>query len=344
MEELVKKLTQLTDLLKAIKKPDAKPMHALPTLPTMKPPAPPSMTPSTAKAPKIGTGEGPNSKKDPKKVAQQIKDGSMSTKTQKVMLKADTQWSSDDVEKADNVAGQKLYHIHDGPHRITSEPLNLDQIKKRHGGVQKLENSGMRLIPHTSQPAKLVKAQSGVPKSNVPPVSPPSTEEKPIFSAKYSHSDPMHTEQVMRFTPKTKNVKSLNDLVPNSDGFEPSRERHHYFDIFHGDQHMGQYRATTEHQEGQEPEISTWGTAMGANQDEKGNKTFFPASDSHMPTFKTFSKLNQLEKLDPKKYKNATTQVHRAIDSAHADHNESNDVDLHYHGGYEHLAPKKKSN
>lgn len=94
MEELVKKLTQLTDLLKALKKPDAPKGPALPTLPAIKPPAPPSMTPTKSTAPKIGAGSGPNSKKDPKKVAQQIKDGSMSTKTQKVMLKTDKngQW------------------------------------------------------------------------------------------------------------------------------------------------------------------------------------------------------------------------------------------------------------
>ena len=77
-----------------MKKPEAKPMHTLPTIPAIKPPSPPSMTPGAATAPKIAMGTGPNSKKDPKKVAQQIKDGSMSTKTQKVMLKADKngQW------------------------------------------------------------------------------------------------------------------------------------------------------------------------------------------------------------------------------------------------------------
>lgn len=100
MDELFKKLTQLNDLLKAIKKPTAPTMLAAsavkpPTIPAIRPPAPPSMTPAKSAAPKIGTGAGPNSKKDPKKVAQQIKDGSMSTKTQKVMLKADSktgQW------------------------------------------------------------------------------------------------------------------------------------------------------------------------------------------------------------------------------------------------------------
>lgn len=94
MEELTKKLEKLRDLIKAIRQSKS-PMAALPQIPTPKQPSPPSMTPSSAKAPKISTGEGPNSKKDPKKVAEQIKNGSMSTKTQKVMLKADSvtgQW------------------------------------------------------------------------------------------------------------------------------------------------------------------------------------------------------------------------------------------------------------
>lgn len=147
MEELAKKLTQLTELLKALKKPEAnKPMHSLPKLPSIKPPPPPSMSPSKSAAPKIAIGSGPNSKKDPKKVAQQIKDGSMSTKTQKVMLKA--QWSDADVEKADADASKMLYHIHKDGHRITSQPLDIAQIEKQHGGVKRLENSGFRLHPH----------------------------------------------------------------------------------------------------------------------------------------------------------------------------------------------------
>ena len=104
MEELVKKLKQLIETIRLEKglsdagsaylKAKLK-MPKMPTLPAIKPPAPPSMTPSKSAAPKIGIGTGPSAKKDPKKVAQQIKDGSMSTKTQKVMLKADSktgQW------------------------------------------------------------------------------------------------------------------------------------------------------------------------------------------------------------------------------------------------------------
>lgn len=95
MEELAKRLEKIRDLLKAMRQ--SKPLQGpkIPQLPPIKQPSAPSMTPSATAAPKIGTGQGPNSKKDPKKVAQQIKDGSMSTKTQKVMLKADSvtgQW------------------------------------------------------------------------------------------------------------------------------------------------------------------------------------------------------------------------------------------------------------
>lgn len=157
MDDLSKKLTQLRDLIKALKKPtEMVKGPSIPTIPAIRPPSPPSMTPSKGTAPKIGTGEGPNSKKDPKKVAQQIKDGSMSTKTQKVMLKSE--WSDADIEKADNEANQKLYHIHNGPHRITDTPLSIPQIDKRHGGVKKLEASGFRLIPHTPEAPKVAKA------------------------------------------------------------------------------------------------------------------------------------------------------------------------------------------
>lgn len=99
MEELEKQLTQLKDLIKAIRQVQAiKPMSKGPTLPKLpehKAPPGPSMTPSKGTVPKISSGTGPSSNKDPRKVAQQIRDGSMSTKTQKVMLKADSvtgQW------------------------------------------------------------------------------------------------------------------------------------------------------------------------------------------------------------------------------------------------------------
>lgn len=95
MDELVKKLEQLNDLLKTIKKLNPTTAPALPKLPSASPPPPPPMKAPMGQAPKISNGEGPNSKKDPKKVAEQIKNGSMSTKTQKTLLKVDKngQWS-----------------------------------------------------------------------------------------------------------------------------------------------------------------------------------------------------------------------------------------------------------
>jgi hypothetical protein len=37
------------------------------------------------------------------------------------------------------------YHIHDQGIRVTSEPLTLDEINRKHGGVKKLEGAGYRL-------------------------------------------------------------------------------------------------------------------------------------------------------------------------------------------------------
>lgn len=100
MDDLHKRLENLRDLLKAINgglKTKLNPQVApkLPEIPSHRVPPQPSMAPKATAAPKISSGEGPNSKKDPRKVAQQIKDGSMSTKAVKTMLKADSvtgQW------------------------------------------------------------------------------------------------------------------------------------------------------------------------------------------------------------------------------------------------------------
>jgi len=90
MEELSLKLLKVLDLIKAIKSTIG---PTIPSLPAVKQPAPPSITPRVTET-KI-PGISPNSNKDPKKIAQQIKDGSMSTKTQRIMLKANGQWYLD---------------------------------------------------------------------------------------------------------------------------------------------------------------------------------------------------------------------------------------------------------
>jgi hypothetical protein len=95
MEDLIKKWEEIKGLVKAItssSKSTTSSSSALPKLPTIQPPAVPSMAPKKNKDAKI-PGVTPESTKDPKKVAQQLKDGSVKTKTE--MLKFDTngQWS-----------------------------------------------------------------------------------------------------------------------------------------------------------------------------------------------------------------------------------------------------------
>lgn len=82
MEELFAKIEQLRDLVKAIKV--AQPVFKAPVLPKINPPAQPSMTaPSASK--KI-PGMNPDAKKDPKKIAEQIKSGAI---RKPAMIKAD---------------------------------------------------------------------------------------------------------------------------------------------------------------------------------------------------------------------------------------------------------------
>lgn len=147
MESLKSKLTRLVELIKAINTTNSL-GSSMPSIPEIKPPSPPSMKTKLPKNSKI-PGVAPSSDKNPKKIAEQIKDGSLSNKTQKIMFKCDGTWTNEDVEKADKMAGMRLYHIHDGPYRITTKPLSLKDITEKYGGAQKLESSGFRLIPHT---------------------------------------------------------------------------------------------------------------------------------------------------------------------------------------------------
>lgn len=86
MEEMNKALDSVIELLKAIQSPIKNPIASIPSIRPIKAPSVVPSKASTAKMP----GVAPNSKKDPRKVAQQIKDGSMSTKTQKIMFKSET--------------------------------------------------------------------------------------------------------------------------------------------------------------------------------------------------------------------------------------------------------------
>lgn len=104
--DLDNKIDELFELLKATKKTLVPmPKSPIPSVPPIKPVKPPSMVPSQTAAAKL-PGLAPDAKKNPKKIAQQIKDGSMSTKTQKVMFKNETisfakngQWSLQDISE-----------------------------------------------------------------------------------------------------------------------------------------------------------------------------------------------------------------------------------------------------
>lgn len=92
MEDLFKKIEQIRDLIKAILPKSTG--QSVPSLPKIAPPAQPSMTstPTPTKLPGIG----PDSKKDPKKIAEQIKSGAIRKPTAP-MIKFDSngQWKLD---------------------------------------------------------------------------------------------------------------------------------------------------------------------------------------------------------------------------------------------------------
>lgn len=150
MEEgLYKKLSHLLDLIKNYS--DLLP--SIPKTPEIKPPKIQNQL-KPKKQTKI-PGVAPDSKKDPKKVAEQIKNGSMSIKTQKIMFKSDElfdgwgspTWNDSLIEKADNNKKYRSYHIHQDGYRITHKPMNLMDINKKYGSVNYLESSGFTLVP-----------------------------------------------------------------------------------------------------------------------------------------------------------------------------------------------------
>lgn len=92
MEELFNKIKVLRDMLKAIA--PKLPERPLPqALPSIKTPTPPSMN-TKPSAPKL-QGVSPDSKKDPKKIAEQLKSGQVKAAKATSMLKYDKngQWS-----------------------------------------------------------------------------------------------------------------------------------------------------------------------------------------------------------------------------------------------------------
>jgi hypothetical protein len=139
MESLIKKLAQLSDLMKASLMPSLR-------MPSIEPPKPP-------KAPSLA----PKPKKNPIKVAQQVtapsaKDFAMRQAT------AQVQAASNPLAYTAKSEGESYhYHITENGYRITDKPLSLSDINVKHGGVKNLESAGFRLVPVKKETVKLSK-------------------------------------------------------------------------------------------------------------------------------------------------------------------------------------------
>jgi hypothetical protein len=139
MKTFVKKLNEIKDLLKAGLMPSLR-------MPSIEPPKPP-------KAPSMA----PKSKKNPIKVAEQIKtpqakDFAMGQAAMQV--KANTNPLAF-TTKSEGESYQ--YHILQDGYRITDRPLTLQEINSQHGGVKRLETAGFRLVPSVKEKLKLEK-------------------------------------------------------------------------------------------------------------------------------------------------------------------------------------------
>ena len=127
MDSLFKKLDELSDLLK---KAQAQ------FNPSIKMPKPPKAG-IVPKQPKI-PGMTPSSKKDPAKVAQQLKNKELKPKTEMTSFNSGGQWSlnKQDLPKPK----EDLYHIHVDGHVVTDKPMNLKELVSNHGPVKRIES------------------------------------------------------------------------------------------------------------------------------------------------------------------------------------------------------------
>lgn len=165
MEEYKDKLNQLIKAIRQIKQLQG---PQLPKLPLPKQPSLPAIKQQSTN-PKISSGVGPDSKKDPKKVAEQIKNGSMSTKTQKVMLKFNQngQWSmmkTNEEKTLETSPSKELFspraqpvshidHLNDNEQKDMLNGLNmsnLEPIKEGASNAAWANNKDHRLIVKNS--------------------------------------------------------------------------------------------------------------------------------------------------------------------------------------------------
>jgi len=123
-----------------------------PKVPKM--PAIPKVPPKTNQV-----GVSPDSKKDPTKQAEQIKDASLKQDAMEaIRLNKSGQWSLDKVDPSN-----MYFHIHQDGYRITDKPMHYKEIVQRHGPVKELESKGFRLHPADKPEEKVEKrAPKGV--------------------------------------------------------------------------------------------------------------------------------------------------------------------------------------
>ena len=136
MNKFFNKLDELEVLLKNF--------NASIKMPKLSTPKPPAM-PTAGAAPKMPGGAGPTSKKDPVKVAQQIKNADQKPSIKPPMLK-------------DETAVPTHYRIHVDGHPVT-EAMPLSHLTTKHGPVKHIESQpGHRVMPVAApKPVKIAK-------------------------------------------------------------------------------------------------------------------------------------------------------------------------------------------
>ena len=134
MNKFFTKLEELEALLKNF--------NASIKMPKMSTPKPPSL-PKAGVAPKM-PGMGPSSKKDPIKVAEQLKNKELKPSIKPQMLKDE--------------AGPTHYRIHVDGHPVT-EAMPLSHLTAKHGPVKHIESApGHRVMPvKAPKPVKIAK-------------------------------------------------------------------------------------------------------------------------------------------------------------------------------------------
>lgn len=135
MNKFFTKLDELEALLKNFNASIKMPKLSTPKVPGL---------PKAGAAPKISAGAGPASKKDPVKVAQQIKNADQKPSIKPQMLKDE--------------AGPTHYRIHVDGHPVT-EAMPLSHLTTKHGAVKHIESQpGHRVMPVAApKPVKIAK-------------------------------------------------------------------------------------------------------------------------------------------------------------------------------------------